>query len=85
MGDTGLGMPDEDHPKTLEPALAPNEPLLSPKQVLQALWDGQSLSQAALNLGTSYRTAESDRHRLKGKFGVSNVPQLIRAALRLGC
>ncbi len=53
-------------------------------RVLQALWDGQSLSQAALNLETSYRTAESDRHKLKGKFGVSNVAQLIRAALRLG-
>ncbi len=53
-------------------------------RVLQALWDGQSLSQAAFSLGTTYRTAESDRHKLKGKFGVSNVPQLLRAALRLG-
>ncbi len=53
-------------------------------RVLQALWDGQSLSQAALSLGTTYRTVETDRHRLKGKFGVSNVAQLIRAALRLG-
>ena len=54
------------------------------QRVLQALWDGQSISEAARTLNCSYGEVESDRHKLKGTFGVTNVVQLIRAALRFG-
>jgi DNA-binding NarL/FixJ family response regulator len=54
------------------------------QRVLQALWDGQSISESARTLDCSYGQVESDRHKLKGTFGVSNVVQLIRTALRFG-
>jgi DNA-binding NarL/FixJ family response regulator len=66
----------------------PEEPfeILTPRQreVLQLVAEGLTSKEVADRLGVSVRTVESHRAQLMKRLGVSNVPGLVRSAIRLG-
>lgn len=53
-------------------------------QIIQCLWDGLSLKQAADALSISKHTVKSHRLRIGSKLGVQNLAQLLRKSLELG-
>jgi DNA-binding NarL/FixJ family response regulator len=67
---------------------APDEPfeILTPRQreVLQLVAEGKTSKEIADRLGLSVKTVESHRAQLMKRLGVSNIPALVRTAIRLG-
>jgi RNA polymerase sigma factor (sigma-70 family) len=68
-----------------KPADEPFE-VLTPRQreVLQLVAEGLTSKEVADRLGVSVKTIESHRAQLMKRLGVSNVPGLVRSAIRLG-
>jgi DNA-binding NarL/FixJ family response regulator len=60
--------------------------VLTPRQreVLQLVAEGLTSKEVADRLGVSVKTIESHRAQLMKRLGVSNVPGLVRSAIRLG-
>jgi DNA-binding NarL/FixJ family response regulator len=67
---------------------APDEPfeILTPRQreVLQLVAEGKTSKDIADRLGLSVKTVESHRAQLMKRLGVTNIPALVRTAIRLG-
>jgi DNA-binding NarL/FixJ family response regulator len=67
---------------------APDEPfeILTPRQreVLQLVAEGKTSKDIADRLGLSVKTVESHRSQLMKRLGVTNIPALVRTAIRLG-
>jgi PAS domain S-box-containing protein len=54
------------------------------RQVLVLIADGKSTKDAALQLGISYKTADSHRSRILEKLGVHETASMVRYAIRAG-
>jgi PAS domain S-box-containing protein len=54
------------------------------RQVLVLIAGGKSTKQAALELGISYKTADSHRSRILEKLGVHETASMVRYAIRAG-
>lgn len=54
------------------------------RQVLVLIAGGKSTKQAALQLGISYKTADSHRSRILEKLGVHETASMVRYAIRAG-
>jgi DNA-binding NarL/FixJ family response regulator len=54
------------------------------REVLQLVAEGLTSKDIADRLGVSVKTIESHRAQLMKRLGVSNVPALVRSAIRLG-
>ncbi len=68
-----------------EPPGGPFELLTSrQREVLQLVTEGLTSKQIADRLGLGVKTIESHRAQLMKRLGVSNIPSLVRAAIRLG-
>src|SRR6185312_12694359 len=74
----GIFTPDE-HSVRLIYSLTERE-----RQVLVLIANGKSTKQAALELGISYKTADSHRSRILEKLGVHETASMVRYAIRAG-
>jgi len=54
------------------------------RQVLVLIANGKSTKEAALQLGISYKTADSHRSRILEKLGVHETASMVRYAIRAG-
>jgi len=54
------------------------------EEVLRAILDGKRLVEIAILLGIQPTSVQSYKKRLLEKFGVSNIPELVKEALRRG-
>jgi PAS domain S-box-containing protein len=54
------------------------------RQVLTLIAEGRSTKEAALQLGISYKTADSHRSRILEKLGVHETASMVRLAIRAG-
>ena len=54
------------------------------RQVLVLIAEGKSTKQAAVQLGISYKTADSHRSRILEKLGVHETASMVRLAIRAG-
>ena len=54
------------------------------RQVLVLIAGGKSTKQAGIELGISYKTADSHRSRILEKLGVHETASLVRYAIRAG-
>lgn len=70
---------EERVPRGPQPTLTARE-----RFILNALWSGMDSNQIAEQLGLSVETVKTVRQRLRQKYQVSNVAQLMRAALAHG-
>lgn len=62
----------------------PGKPTAREREILTLIWDGYTTQEIAPRLGITAKTVESHRANLMRKFGVSNIAQLLRAALLEG-
>jgi DNA-binding CsgD family transcriptional regulator len=62
----------------------PGKPTAREREILTLIWDGFTTQEIAPQLGITTKTVESHRANLMRKFGVSNIAQLLRAALLEG-
>jgi len=68
-----------------DPPVSPLEKLSSrEREVLQLVVEGKSSSQIAAALSLSPKTVETYRSRLMQKLGITNVPGLVKFAIRHG-
>ena len=69
-----------------ESAPGPGAPRLTPRQreVLKLLADGYRTKEIAFQLGVSIKTVESYRTQIMQRLGVTDIPGLVRYAIREG-